>query len=134
MLALAAELKSTAAQARAIEQEDWALALEESLEEVLTTTRALAGLGMQGQADEMLRHSADYLDMFSTLMVAWQLLRRASTARAALASGTDEVSFYEGKVHCAQYWFATEVPRVAMLAKICRENDDSYTKIPVESF
>ena len=134
MLALAVELRNSAAVARGVDLEDWALALEESLDEVLSTTQQLAELGMKGRADEMLRHSADYLDMFSTLVVGWQLLLRASAAKAAIASGTTESAFYEGKIHCAQYWFATEIPRVEMLAKICRENDDSYAKIPVQSF
>ena len=34
--------------------------------------------------------------------------------------------FYQGKLAAAQYWFATELPRIDHLAALCRSGEDSY--------
>src|SRR5690606_3186533 len=74
--------------------------------------------------ERMLRHSHDVLDIFMTIAVAWQWLRQATVARAALSRGTSiapaDEAFYQGKLQAAQYWLRTELPRVAPLIQLCR--------------
>ena len=37
--------------------------------------------------------------------------------------------FYQGKLAAAQYWVATELPRVELLAKLCEDGEDSYGRV-----
>jgi hypothetical protein len=94
----------------------------------------LASLGMSGKVDEMMLHSVDYLDLFSTVVVAWQWLLQAAVAKegmakAASAGGASSSEFYEGKVCAAEYWIKTELPRVDHLAALCAGGDGSYARM-----
>jgi hypothetical protein len=81
-----------------------------------------------------LRHSVDYLELFSILVVAWQWLEMAAAAREGLAKGGPSAAFYEGKLCAAQYWLATELPRIRELATLCRSGEDSYARMKAEWF
>jgi len=100
-------------------------------ENVVHLTRAR---GMGGEVERMLRHSADFLDLFGVLAVAWRWLAQAAAAKVALARGAPERDFYEGKLGAAQYWFAVEVPHVPLLAGLCRTAEDSYARMRPEWF
>jgi butyryl-CoA dehydrogenase len=111
-----------------------AAALEPALAAVEDLTTHLGTLGLAGDVEGMMRHSADYLELFSILVVSWQWLRMAAVAERALAAGASDVSFYEGKRAAARYWLATEAPRVAQLAQLCKTGEDSYARIRPEHF
>jgi len=98
-------------------------------------TLHLASLGMQGDIEGMLLHSAHYLDLVSTVVIGWTFLRLATAAEKGrkAASGPD-LDFYEGIACAAQYWIRTELPRVGVLAKLCRSGEDSYARIRPEWF
>jgi butyryl-CoA dehydrogenase len=113
----------------------WGEALEAATQEVLGLTMELGAHGMAGDVELMLRHSADYMELFSILAVAWRWLAQAVAAKQGLARGeAADRDFYEGKLAAAQYWFAVEVPRVAHLAHLCRSGEDSYTRMKPEWF
>jgi len=79
-------------------------------------------------------HSADYLETFSVLVSGWQWLVQAAAARECLSAGRGDRAFLEGKLCAAQYWIATEVPRVTALAALCRSGEDSYARMRPEWF
>ena len=63
-------------------------------------------------------------------MLTWQWLRQAVvSARALAAANSEDRDFYEGKLCAAQYWFATELPRIDHLVRLCREGEDSYARM-----
>jgi butyryl-CoA dehydrogenase len=121
--ALAEEIGSTIARAREVGCDpDLCTELEEALAAVGSITMELGQRGMAGDADGMLGHSWDYLDMFATLVIGWQWLNMAAVARTAPVSkerrrATDAAT---------QYWIRTEIPRIPLLAKLCKNNEDSY--------
>ncbi|MFL5366477.1 MAG: acyl-CoA dehydrogenase [Myxococcales bacterium] len=98
-------------------------ALASALEKIAATTMELAQRGMGGDRDGMLAHSADYLEAFSILVVAWQWARMAAAARR----GVDKASadFYRGKIAAAQWFFANQLARVPTLCDVCL-NDRSF--------
>ncbi len=104
----------------------WCDALPAALGQIAGATQAVGALG---DPAAMLRHSADYLDMLGTAVVAWLWLRRATAARAGLGRSDADGDFYRGQLATAQYWFATEVPRIGLLAERCRDNDDAYERM-----
>jgi butyryl-CoA dehydrogenase len=129
--ALAEEIGSTIGRARETGCDpELCAALEEAVATVGTTTMELGQRGMAGDADGMLGHSWDYLDLFATLVIGWQWLNMAAAARTAPISeerkrATDAAT---------QYLIRTEIPRIALLANLCRTNEDSYIKAEPEWF
>jgi alkylation response protein AidB-like acyl-CoA dehydrogenase len=107
----------------------WYAKLGEAAAIVGRVTLRLGSLGAEGDVEAMMRHSVDYLDMVSIVVVAWIWLRQATVAKAALARGTREADFYEGKVCAAEYWFHTELPRVSELAVLCESCEESYARM-----
>jgi butyryl-CoA dehydrogenase len=133
--AFAEEVAATVERARKAGVEPaWGEALEKATQEVLGLTAELGAHGMAGDVELMLRHSADYMELFSILAVAWRWLAQAAAAKEGLARGGADADFYQGKLGAAQYWFAVEVPRVALLAHLCRAGEDSYTRMKPEWF
>ena len=95
-------------------------------------------LGLTGDVEGMLLHSADYLDLFSTLVIGWQWLAQAAAAKEGLAtadSGDDTArAFYRGKLSAAQYWIQSELPRIGYLAALCKSGEDSYRSVHPDWF
>jgi butyryl-CoA dehydrogenase len=129
--ALADEIASTIARAREAGCEaDLCDELERAVETVGAITMELGQRGMAGDADGMLGHSWDYLDMFATLVIGWQWLNMAAVAQTAPIS----VERKRATEAATRYWIRTELPRVALLANLCREDEDSYIKAEASWF
>jgi butyryl-CoA dehydrogenase len=121
--ALAEEIGATIARAREAGFEPaLCTALEESLATVASTTMELGQRAMSGDADDLLGHSWDYLDMFATMVVGWQWLRMAAAAKTAPISEARR----QGVEAATKYWIRTELPRVRILSDLCRTNERSY--------
>lgn len=132
--ALAALRGEIEAAARLAEQTalpaDLARLMLAGLAEVESLTLHLAGLGLAGDVQGMLLHAADYLDLFSVLVVSWQHLAMAAVAaRKQAAAVDDEAAFLRGKVLSAEYFIRTEVPRLHTLAALCRSGEDSFARV-----
>lgn len=109
-------------------------AVEQAASTVTSITMELGQRGMAGDTDGMLGHSWDYLDMIATLVVAWQWLHMAAVARTRLTDRPAQQARLHGIEAAAQYWILTEVPRIAVLAELCRANEDSYLKAQPDWF
>ncbi len=103
----------------------WIECVTQALASVADLTAELGQRGMSGDAAGMMRNSYDFLDLVSTLAIGWQWLDQAAAAHEAKRPDDD---FYRGKLCAAQYWFATEMPRVALLVARCRASDDAYDR------
>ena len=112
----------------------WVDAVGKAAREIGALTAELAGRGAKAGPEAMLLHSADYLDLVSTFVVAWQWLDMAAAARKALGEGRGPAAFYEGKLAAARYWIRTELPKVQPLIAVCREGDDAHRAIPDDGF
>ncbi len=112
---------------------EWTAAVERSIGLVGEVTMQLGALGMGGQVEEMMRHSMDYLDLFSTVVVSWQWLLQAAVARERVKQAASP-EFYEGKLCAAEYWIKTELPRIEHLAALCRSGEDSYARMKGDWF
>ncbi|WP_437332236.1 acyl-CoA dehydrogenase [Sorangium sp. So ce394] len=135
LMALGAEVEQTIGRARRAGVEPaWCERLGASMSLLGELTMHLAEAGLRGDVERMLRHSADYLELASILVVAWQWLAMAAAAREGLARGASPAGFYEGKLCAAQYWFSTELPRAPALAALCRSGEDSYARMRPEWF
>jgi len=95
-------------------------------------TLLLAGKGLAGDRDGMLLHSADYLDLFAIVAIAWQWLLQAAAAKEGLRRRDEP--FYRGKLSAAQYWVKAELPRVHHLARLIADGEDSYSSTAPDWF
>ena len=126
---LAGEIETTVGQAESQGLFPAACAsLRNAIGQIGELTMYLAQKGLMGDVEGMLLHSADYLDLMSIVVVSWLWLRQAVVAGKALPGGKD-AEFYQGKLCTAQYWLATELPRVPQLIALCRQGEDSYAKM-----
>ena len=107
----------------------WGEALAATLTLVGELTLHLGTLGLAGEREAMLLHASDYLDLFSTVAIAWQWLAQAAAAREGLSREPATRDFYEGKLAAAAYWFATELPRAPQLAALCRSGEESFRAV-----
>ena len=109
----------------------WLTRLQGSVTAVGEVTMQLGELGIKGDGEAMMRHSFDYMEMLSLVVVAWQWVVQAAAAKEGLSrAGVSETDrdFYEGKLAAAQYWIHTELPRVGTLGALCRSGEDSYAR------
>jgi butyryl-CoA dehydrogenase len=115
----------------------WQQQLAQAGQQVGELTLALAQRGLGGDREAMLLHSADFLELFSTVVIAWQWLLQAAAAEEGLRAEKPDPSseaFYQGKLCAAQYWFSTELPRIETLAALCRSGEDSYARAQPDWF
>jgi butyryl-CoA dehydrogenase len=140
LAALGAEIARTCARARAAGVDTtWIGELERATGVVGALTAELAQRGLAGGPAPMLLHATDYLDLVATIVIAWQWLDLAAVAREALGQAlprgraSRDAGYYENKLAAAQYWIRTELPRIDHLARLCRDGEDSYTRLVVDA-
>jgi hypothetical protein len=90
-------------------------------------TRALHGAG---DLNLTLANATVYLEAFGHLVLSWIWLEQAIVA---LRAGTQDESFYAGKLHACRWFFRWELPRVdaqldllASLDKTALEMQDAW--------
>lgn len=123
-VALLEEIAKTCANARAAELSELAQRVEGAAAAMREVTMFLASLGMQGDVEGMLRHSAHYMDLASTVVIGWQWLRLLCVS--SRNPDGDRTEFHEGIRAAASYWIRTELPRVGYLSQLCRSGESSY--------
>lgn len=127
LVALAAEVAATCARAEAAGVDGAGIAaVRRGVERVLDLTRTLAGRGLAGDAEAMMLHATDYLDLFSTVAIAWQHLELAAAARERDAGPRPDRDHTAAIDAAARYWLATELPRIDHLDTLCRTGERSY--------
>lgn len=112
----------------------WGDAVAKALEEIGRLTLHLGGLGLSGQVESMMAHSADYLSAMSLLVVSWIWLQQATAAHKGLRDRPEHADFYRGKLQAAQYWLRTELPKVSHLVRLAEEVEPSYLQMRPEWF
>ncbi|MFK7905665.1 MAG: acyl-CoA dehydrogenase, partial [Chitinophagales bacterium] len=79
----------------------------------------LVPFAMKGNHERFLSDATLYMEFFSTVVIAWQWLKMAVTAKQALVMGSQQFSddFYESKIHTMQFFFKYEMPKTLGLAQ-----------------
>jgi butyryl-CoA dehydrogenase len=101
--------------------------LSTALEQWMAVTGELGAKGASGDVLGMLGHSSDYLELASTVVVAWAWLEVVT----ACAGRND--AFAQGLRAAARYWMVTELPRVAVWATLCTSGEDSFLGLSPEA-
>jgi alkylation response protein AidB-like acyl-CoA dehydrogenase len=112
--------------------ETWIHDVQATGEKIVALTMELGGRGLNGDVEGMMRHSADYLELFSIYVIAWQWLAQATAAKRGLDASKD--NFYQAKLLTAQYWLKTELPKIDALIALCQQNEDSFSQMKPDWF
>jgi alkylation response protein AidB-like acyl-CoA dehydrogenase len=96
--------------------------------DVLQHCTAQIGQAAARDVERALQNSVEYLDLFGTVVIAWQWLQLARAARERLLQqpGEAERVFLEGELRAAQYWIECELPRIRYLAGVIGGADDAF--------
>jgi len=84
--------------------------------------------------DEAGAASYDFLSYSGYVCYAYFFARMAAVAHAALAGGSSEKAFYEGKLTTARFYFKRILPRTRSLKETMLSNAEDVMGMPVESF
>ena len=124
LVALREEIEPDLAAAR--EQGLEVKVLEQALDHLTEATATLGARGAGGDVEGMLAHSADFLELASTVVIGWVWTK---LARATMGRPDD---FSQGLRSAQQYWYASELPRVPALAALCTGPDRSFLDVKSE--
>ncbi len=122
--ALMTEIGKTLAEAAELEAlKDIMEKVQEIQNEVTATTMQLGAIGMAGELNRYISNATPYLEMFSQMAWAWQLLMQAIVAQKALDAGTSEEDFYKGKIETARFYVNNVVPHALATAQIIKSDE-----------
>ncbi len=88
--------------------------LKEASKELEQTVMHLVGIAMQGKHEEFIADATLFMEMISTVIIAWQWLSMATKAKeyAITANPTFTNEFYEDKIHTMKFYFTYELPKI----------------------
>jgi alkylation response protein AidB-like acyl-CoA dehydrogenase len=108
--------------------------LSAATEVILGGAMRFMGWGQSNNLAMVALNANRYLEMFSEVVVGYLLLQGATIAHEALAKGSSEKDFYEGKQKAA-IWFARNVlPLVPAKGELLGQEDDSAVTIDNGAF
>ena len=80
----------------------------------------------KGNYERFLADATVYMEFMGTLVLAWQWLKIATTAKAKLVKGSTEwqPEFLESKIHTMKFFFKYELPKVEAMAATLTSPDE----------
>ncbi|MEL6122229.1 MAG: acyl-CoA dehydrogenase, partial [Bacteroidota bacterium] len=115
MMALMEEINKTISDAKTFDDlAPYAQTLTDKLALTQQILGHLMGFAQKGQFERYLSDATIFMDFASTIVIAWQWLSMATSAKQALVTGnmkrTEE--FYQAQIHTMRFYFKYEVPKV----------------------
>lgn len=115
MMLLSEEIKATITAAMEHDElKKYAGMLAKEGERLQKVTMHLLGVAATGDVERYLSDATLYMELFSINIVAWQWLKQAAVAKQKMlvtSADSDDMTFYESKVHTMKYYFHYEVPK-----------------------
>lgn len=88
--------------------------LKDASKTLESTLMHLIGFAMKGDHERYIADATIFMELMSNVVLAWQWLKMATTAKTALVTGnmTYSNAFYESKIHTMKYFFKYELPKI----------------------
>ena len=89
--------------------------LNSALESSQRVLGHLSKFAMKGDFERFLADATIFMEMMSTVVIAWQWIKMAASAKQALVTGsmTQTESFYNGQIHTMKFYFKYELPKIS---------------------
>jgi butyryl-CoA dehydrogenase len=127
---LSTRILATATVAAAVpELAAYARDLQHAVQQAGVITATLGAAAAKGNVDLALSNATLYLDMLGHTVMAWLWLQQALVATRALAEGTAETDFYNGKLAASRYFYLYELPKTAYQQSVLAKLDDVLLKV-----
>ena len=108
--------------------------VQEIQNEVVAAIMHLSQIGMSGEIEKYISNATLFLEMFSQMLLSWQLMRNATVAQKALDAGTKETNFYTSKIETARYYVNTTGPHAIATAKVLMSDEITALEFKPEWF
>lgn len=117
------------------ELESYAQSLKEASKNLEEVIMHLLQYAMSGAHERYIADATIFMEMMSTIVIAWQWLDLARTALIAQKTSNMEFehSFYQEKIHTMKYYFKYELPKI-YACKRTLMNKDSLTLVEDMNF
>ena len=123
---LVAEMKQSIERAMTHDElKPYAKVLGEKMQLSQKVLEFLMQFAMKGDHERYLSDATIFMEMFSTVTIAWQWLKLGTVAKEAQLVGdtTYTSEFYESTIHTMKYFFKYELPRTEGQAQIIMHDD-----------
>ena len=113
--------------------------LGKAMEDVQAHMGSMVGHAMGSMQDPPLLYKVGLqtnalLESLSELVIGWLLIRHAEVAQEALAAGSDEAAFYEGKIAAARWFLSAVVPRATLRRTLAEAEQGAAMDLADEAF
>jgi alkylation response protein AidB-like acyl-CoA dehydrogenase len=100
--------------------------LQSKLNDVQTVLARLIPHAMSGEHELFLADATIFMEMTSTIVVAYQWIKIATVAKQALVTDNGQFSsdFYESKIHTMKFFFKYELPLVSSCLETLMSSDE----------
>lgn len=107
------------------ELKPYAKTLGEKLKMSKTVFEHLLSFAMKGEYEEFLADATIFMELFGTIVIAWQWLKMSTVAKEALVTGntTFATAFYESNIHTMKFFYKYELSRTTGMAEILTNSD-----------
>lgn len=128
------EIKEYCAKVRSESQfTTWTNAIDSHVDEWLQVTKDIGQVAAKNP-DELGAASVDYLMYAGYITVAYFWLQMAVVAQRKLDEGSEEIAFYEAKIHTAKFYFDRMLTRTRSLVSAIHSGSDNLMNMDVELF
>ncbi len=92
----------------------YAEALKNASKTLESTLMHLLQFAMSGEHERYISDASIFMELMSTVTIAWQWLHMATIAKTSLVTGNTHLSteFYENKIHTMKFYFKYELPKI----------------------
>ena len=96
------------------ELKPYAHILESKMNDIQEVLKELMPFAMRGEHETYLSDATIFMEMMGTVVIAYQWLKMATSAKEALVTANTVFSteFYESKIHTMKFFFKYEMPKV----------------------
>lgn len=117
---------ATANEAAGIENlAEYAQALQQAVNTAAQTTMTLGQAAAEGKIDLFMANSWEYMEMLGHIVIAWVWLKQAIVAEQALAAGSHEPDYYQGKLQACRFFYRWELPKIQRQAELLSSLDNT---------
>ncbi|MEE9371805.1 MAG: acyl-CoA dehydrogenase [Saprospiraceae bacterium] len=135
MFALAAEVKKAIAAAQTYDDlKPYAKILDDKLNLMQTVLGKLMGFAMSGNYERFLSDATIFMDFMSTIVIGWQWINMATSAKEAMVTSkmTYSEDFYKNQVHTMKFFYKYEMPKTLGLAETLMSDEVLTIKMKEE--
>ena len=109
--------------------------LKNAFKELEQVLMHLISFAMKGEHERFIADATIFMEMMSTVVIAWQWLKMAISANEMLltSKGSFAATFYEEKIHTMRFYYKYELPKILACKQTLMHEESLTIKEPNET-